>query len=105
LLFDGLVLHGSTGNYTTDRPRRAFASRFVGSDVCFAPRHPSMPIFWQHGLESGARLGGPIFPQALPTVDPACKRVTGGPEAEAPVLAFEIIAGIGQYMKERGGVS
>jgi hypothetical protein len=103
LLFDSLVLHGSTGNYTTDRPRRAFASRFVGSDVRFAPRHPSMPLFWEHGLEPGGRLGGPLFPQVLPTVDPACKRATGGPEPQDPDTTSEAIAGIGAYMKQRAG--
>jgi ectoine hydroxylase-related dioxygenase (phytanoyl-CoA dioxygenase family) len=101
LLFDSLVLHGSTGNYTTDRPRRAFASRFVGADVSFAPRHPSMPLFWEHGLEPGDRLSGPLFPQVLPLVDPACKRATGEPQAQDPDIASKVASGIGQYMRER----
>lgn len=105
LLFDSLVLHGSTGNYTTDQPRRAFASRFVGDDVCYAPRHPSMPLFWEHGLEPGERLGGSLFPQVLPSVDPECKRATGGPEPQSPDLTEAGVAGIVKYMNERSKVA
>ena len=101
LLFDGLVLHGSTGNYTTDRPRRAFASRFVGADVRFAPRHPSMPLFWEHGLTAGDPLGGSLFPQVLPSVDPACPRAVAGPEPQDDGMVAAALAGIGNYMKSR----
>lgn len=68
LIFDGLVVHGSTGNHTTDRPRRAFSTRWAGDDIRFAPRHATMPLFWSHGLEPGDPLSGPLFPQVLPHV-------------------------------------
>lgn len=66
LLFNGLIVHGSLGNHTTDRPRRAFSTRWAGDDVRFDPRRPTMPLFWPHGLGPGDRLGGPLFPQIVP---------------------------------------
>ena len=71
ILFDSVVLHGSTGNHTTDRPRRAFASRWCGEGVRYAPRHATMPLMWQHGLEPGDSIGGSLFPQILPETIPA----------------------------------
>jgi len=66
LLFNGLIVHGSTGNYSTERGRRAFASRWVGDGVRFAPRRATMPLLWPHGLQPGDALAGPLFPQVLP---------------------------------------
>ena len=66
LIFDGRVVHGSTGNHTTDRPRRAFSTRWTGDDVRFDPRHPTMPLFWPHHLSKGDPMGGPLFPRILP---------------------------------------
>lgn len=81
LLFGAVVLHGSLGNYTTDRPRRAFSSRWCGPDFRYAPRHPTMPLLWEHGLAPGESLSGPLFPRVLPT------RIAGedAHRAEGPV--------------------
>jgi ectoine hydroxylase-related dioxygenase (phytanoyl-CoA dioxygenase family) len=81
LLFNGLIVHGSTGNYSTDRPRRAFASRWVGEGVRYAPRHATMPLLWPHGLTPGDTLSGPLFPQILPApIAAEGARRAAGPE-------------------------
>ena len=102
LLFNSLVLHGSTGNHTTDRPRRAFASRWAGDDVRFAPRHATMPLFWQHGLSPGDPLGGPLFPRILPEpIAAEGARRAEGPEPQDPEVTQAAIARIGAGMQAR----
>ena len=102
LLFNGLVLHGSTGNHTTDRPRRAFASRWAGDDVRFAPRHATMPLFWRHGLAPGDPLGGPLFPRILPEpIASEGARRAEGPEPQDPEVMQAAIARIGAGTQAR----
>lgn len=103
LIFNGLVVHGSTGNHTTDRTRRAFSSRWAGDDVRFDPRHPTMPLFWPHGLESGDPLGGPLFPQILPqTVAGEAGVRSDGPEPPDPARLARVGADVRDYMQTRG---
>ncbi|MCH8925869.1 MAG: glycosyltransferase, partial [Proteobacteria bacterium] len=66
LLFNAHVVHGSSSNYSTDRPRRAFSSRWCDDTVLFEARHATMPLLWDHGLSTGDRVGGSLFPQVLP---------------------------------------
>ncbi|MDH3687509.1 MAG: phytanoyl-CoA dioxygenase family protein [Myxococcales bacterium] len=68
LVFGPTVCHGSDANLSNERDRRALAFRYAGDDVTFAPRHATMPLLWDHGLEPGDRLGGSLFPQVLPSV-------------------------------------
>lgn len=68
LVFGPTVSHGSAGNASNERDRRALAFRYSGDDVVFAPRHATMPLLWDHGLEQGDRLSGPLFPQVWPHV-------------------------------------
>lgn len=85
LLFDSLVLHGSRGNYTTDRPRRALVLRWCGEDVRLIDREPSMPLAWEHGLSPGDPLTGPLFPRILPTpIEAEGTRRAQGPEPPDP---------------------
>ena len=93
LIFDAHVLHGSTGNYSTDSPRRAFSTRWAGDDVRLDPRHATMPLLWTHGLRAGDTLSGPLFPQVLPTTidEEGAARATG-PEAPDPQLVEEFVA-------------
>ncbi|MDG2306715.1 MAG: phytanoyl-CoA dioxygenase family protein [Candidatus Binatia bacterium] len=91
LVFGPLVAHGSGGNASQDRDRRALAFRYCGDDVTFAPRHATMPLLWDHGLEPGDRLGGPLFPQVLPEVlESEVATRWAGPEApsDRAVAAF-----------------
>jgi ectoine hydroxylase-related dioxygenase (phytanoyl-CoA dioxygenase family) len=66
LVFGPVVCHGSGGNRSNERDRRALAFRYSGDDVVYAPRHATMPLLWEHGLEPGDRLSGPLFPQVWP---------------------------------------
>ncbi len=102
LIFNGLVAHGSTGNHTTDRARRAFSTRWAGDDVRFDPRHPTMPLFWPHGLSKGDALRGPLFPQILPhTVEGEAGRRVVGPEPPDREITNEAMSGIREYMRAR----
>jgi ectoine hydroxylase-related dioxygenase (phytanoyl-CoA dioxygenase family) len=93
LLFDAYVVHGSSGNHTTDRPRRAFSTRWAGDDVRYAPRRATMPLLWKHGLESGDPLGGPLFPCVLPETIPAeVARRALGPEPPDPAAIAAAVA-------------
>ncbi|WP_114946848.1 phytanoyl-CoA dioxygenase family protein [Microvirga calopogonii] len=65
LAFDAFVLHGSPANHSIVS-RHAFATRWAGDDVRFAPGPATMPLNWRHGLRPGSPLGGPLFPQILP---------------------------------------
>jgi len=68
LIFGPVVAHGSGGNHSNEHDRRALAFRYSGDDVVYAPRHATMPLLWDHGLEPGERLAGPLFPQVWPHV-------------------------------------
>ena len=68
ILFHALVLHGSRGNNSAVRKRRALTTRWCGDDVVYQPIGRQMPILWKHGLESGDPLSGRIFPQVFPAL-------------------------------------
>ncbi|MCK1813211.1 phytanoyl-CoA dioxygenase family protein [Streptomyces sp. XM4011] len=70
VLFHPRALHGATGT-GPERGRRAFVSRWVGDGVTFEPRHAVLPLLWEHGLQPGDPLGGPLFPRVLPAPDDA----------------------------------
>jgi hypothetical protein len=69
LLFHPLVVHGSGGNSSATRRRRALATRWLGDDVVYAPRRATMPLLFDHGLRAGDRIGGPFFPRILDGAD------------------------------------
>lgn len=68
LIFSPLVLHGSSGNYSTERPRRALSTRWLGDDVVWAPAPATVPIMWKTGLGKGDPISGEVFPQVYPEV-------------------------------------
>lgn len=68
LIFSSLTLHGSTGNYSTERPRRALSTRWFGDDVQWAPGRAKMTVLWKTGLHKGDPIAGPVFPQVYPNV-------------------------------------
>lgn len=65
LIFHPLVVHGSAGNASTTRRRRALTTRWLGDDVVYAPRRATMPLPPEHGLRPGEHLHGPLFPLVL----------------------------------------
>jgi len=101
LLFGPTVAHGSAGNASNERDRRALAFRYSGDDVVFAPRHASMPLLWEHGLAAGDRLSGPLFPQVWPHVleDEIAARMAA-PEPPSPAALGAFL----QNLKEGGFV-
>lgn len=62
-----LVLHGSPGNSTSDRRRRAIAFRYAGDDATYAVRPVGPKPVWDPGLSHGARFGCELFPQVWPS--------------------------------------
>jgi len=91
LLFGPVVCHGSAGNASNERDRRALAFRYCGEDVRYAPRHATMPLLWDHGLEPGDRLTGSLFPQVWPhaRADEVARRMQGPePPSQTQLRAF-----------------
>lgn len=87
LIFSALILHGSTGNYSTEHPRRALSTRWCGDDVVWAPARATVPIIWETGLDRGDPIGGPVFPQVLPEfIDAEVAARRSGPIAPDPEI-------------------
>ena len=70
LMFHPLTLHGSYGNGSRTRRRRALALRWIGDDVVYTPSAKRMPIHFEHTSVPGGPLRGAAFPRILPTMDP-----------------------------------
>jgi ectoine hydroxylase-related dioxygenase (phytanoyl-CoA dioxygenase family) len=81
LIFHPLTLHGSYGNASRVRRRRALAQRWVGDDVVYAPSDKRMPIHYQHDSKIGGPLRGAAFPRILPVADPAERAARRQPES------------------------
>jgi ectoine hydroxylase-related dioxygenase (phytanoyl-CoA dioxygenase family) len=97
LIFDPRVVHGSASNASTDRPRRAFSTRWAGDDVRYEPRHATMPLLWEHGLSPGDPLSGSLFPQVLPDVIPSEGEPRArGPEPPDPALVARVMVAIAE---------
>lgn len=100
LIFNAHILHGSSSNYSTERNRRAFSTRWAGEGVTFDGRRATMPLLWDHGLRDGERLGGSLFPRVLPApIEGECARHTGPSEPPDPVY----MKGVLDEMFGRGG--
>ncbi len=90
LLFHARTVHGSRGNRSPHRQRRAITTRWCGDDVIYRQRERGMPIPWAHGLQDGDALSGPIFPQVLPEIDlAALARRLAGPVPPDPLKVAE----------------
>ena len=95
VIFNAHVVHGSSGNTSTDAPRRAFSTRWAGEGVRFESRHATMPLLWDHGLVSGDEIGGSLFPQVLPRPIPKeGERRARGPEPPEPEFVKRVLAEI-----------
>ena len=80
LMFHPLTLHGSFGNASRVRRRRALALRWVGDDVVYAPTDKRMPIHYRHDSVVGGPLRGAAFPRILPCANPAERAARRQPE-------------------------
>lgn len=80
LMFHPLTLHGSYGNQSRIRRRRALALRWTGDDVVYAPSAKRMPIHFEHASQPGGALRGAAFPRILPTMDPQERAARATPE-------------------------
>jgi hypothetical protein len=99
LIFNAHIVHGSSANYSTDRPRRAFSSRWCDDRVVFEARHATMPLLWEHGLETGDPIAGSLFPQVLPEPIPAeSERRMRGPEPPDPANVQRVMSVIAERM-------
>ena len=79
LLFHALTLHGARGNASATRKRRAITTRWIGDGVTFKSSQGLPIIMWDHGLNDGEAVSGPLFPQVLPFIDErdVAKRMLG----------------------------
>jgi ectoine hydroxylase-related dioxygenase (phytanoyl-CoA dioxygenase family) len=85
LMFHPLTLHGSLGNSSRVRRRRALALRWIGDDVRYAPTNKRMPVHYPHDPEVGGPLRGAAFPRILPFPAPAeraARRSVEGPRVD-----------------------
>lgn len=85
LMFHPLTLHGSYGNASRVRRRRALALRWTGDDVVYAPTDKRMPINYRHHSFPGGPLRGAAFPRILPFADPVereARRTTEYPRVD-----------------------
>jgi len=80
LVFHPLTLHGSYGNASRERRRRALALRWTGDDVVYTPSSKRMPIHYKHDSVAGGPLRGAAFPRILPTPDPGERAARLQPE-------------------------
>ncbi|MGI0549934.1 phytanoyl-CoA dioxygenase family protein [Pseudomonas aeruginosa] len=83
LMFHPLTLHGSYGNQSRTRRRRALALRWTGDDVVYAPSAKRMPIHFEHASVPGGPLRGAAFPRILPNMDPQERAARLTPERPA----------------------
>lgn len=80
LVFHPLTLHGSYGNMSRTRRRRALALRWTGDDVTYQPSAKRMPIHYRHESKAGGPLRGAAFPIILPRHDAAERHARVLPE-------------------------
>jgi ectoine hydroxylase-related dioxygenase (phytanoyl-CoA dioxygenase family) len=83
LMFHPLTLHGSFGNSSRTRCRRALALRWTGDDVVYTPSSKRMPVHFAHDSQPGGPLRGAAFPRILPTCDEGERAARAKPERPA----------------------
>lgn len=67
LIHHFMTVHGSRGNTTTTRRRRAYATRWTGDGVVFAPRDGQAPIsVTPPTVRPGEPLDSAVFPRLWP---------------------------------------
>jgi ectoine hydroxylase-related dioxygenase (phytanoyl-CoA dioxygenase family) len=104
LMFHPLTLHGSHGNTSRTRRRRALALRWTGDDVVYAPSPKRMPIHYRHSSVAGGPLRGACFPRILPEPEPAERRARVARERPAATklaasLFDNVVADVGLRLR------
>ncbi|MGH7002582.1 MAG: phytanoyl-CoA dioxygenase family protein [Alphaproteobacteria bacterium] len=66
LIHHSLVIHGSPGNSTSDRRRRAISLRYAGDDATYAVREVGPKPVRDPGLSPGDHFGCDLFPRVWP---------------------------------------
>jgi len=63
--------------------------------VTYENRHATMPLLWEHGLETGDPIGGSLFPQILPhpIAEEGARRALG-PEPPEPETVQRVMSAI-----------
>lgn len=91
-----------TPNYSTESPRRAFASRWCDDTVIFDDRTATMPLMWDHGLQDGDKVSGSLFPQILPqTIAAEGAKRAEGLEFPEPAVVEQRLQKIAEAMAQR----
>ena len=72
LVHHALTVHGSAGNASSTRRRRAYATRWTGDDVVYDPRPDLVPLtLVDIPLAPGEPLDCAVFPKVWPRVETA----------------------------------
>ncbi|NKB57696.1 MAG: hypothetical protein GKS00_15320 [Alphaproteobacteria bacterium] len=58
----GLLVHAAGGNQSRDRRRRAYVTRWAGSDVVYDPRPNIQDMLWEPDMAPGAPLDSELWP-------------------------------------------
>jgi ectoine hydroxylase-related dioxygenase (phytanoyl-CoA dioxygenase family) len=66
LIHHSLTIHGSPGNSSVDRRRRAISFRYVGDDSTYAVREVGPKPIRDPGLAPGDRFRSDLFPRVWP---------------------------------------
>ncbi len=61
----GLLVHAAGGNKSYDRRRRAYVTRWAGSDVVYDPRPNIQEMLWDPGMAPGAPLDSDLWPAVV----------------------------------------
>ena len=92
LIFHPLTLHGSSGNTTRDKRRRALALRFFGDDVVYRPNTSCLPFPYAHSSKPGGALRGAAFPLTFPGIVESERAARArGPELPRPGAAMKAL--------------
>jgi len=66
LVHHALTVHGARGNATSDRRRRALATRWGGDDAVYDPRPGTMSLPEDPRIQPGVPLASKLFPLVIP---------------------------------------
>jgi len=96
LLFHALTVHGSRGNRSPNKKRRAIATRWVGDDVTY--KVGAAVDLVPHKLKDGEHFSDDFFPQVLPNlIESQVARRLAGPILPDPEVMMKSMAKVAHY--------